>query len=493
MDSHLGPDEAARLAAITAGWDRHRGAYLRARLLADGPDATPHRLIVRLAEEAERALPPETRLALTERAAAAPRELGLVALNVAALLALRQQDWSRAEALAGEVVARDHHDLFAQRVVDAAHDRSPNLESAADRWLADRVCSAPFEQIETRTDGAVHFCCSGWQPVPIGNIADGTAAMWNSDRAQEIRRSVLDGDFTHCSRWHCPAIAGRRLPRRGDAAKKTGAFAQVVREHATRVEAMPSRVILSHDRSCNISCPSCRDHLILLDHARSAALDALFEKSLRPLLSDARRIKVTGSGDPFGSRHFRKVLRRIASERRGRRLQLHTNGLLFDRRAWDDLGLEDQVDLVWISIDAARPDTYAVLRRGGDFRVLLRNLEFLGGLRRRGGFNSLRLDFVVQAANYLEMGAFVDLTRRVGADGVYFLRLRNWGHIPVAEFREMDVCDQRHRGHHRLLAQLAGTKLRGADVNIGSLASLLPGDGGAAVAPSPLTVPALLD
>jgi len=474
MDSDLATTDAAPLAAIAAAWDRKRGAYMRARVLSDGPAITAHRTIENLAKEAARSIPPETRLALIRWAEAARGEFGLVSLNVTALIALWQREWAAAEALAGEVVARDHHDLFAQRVIDAARERTSELRSAADRWLADRTCPAPFEQIETRTDGAVHFCCSGWQPVPIGNIADGSAEMWNSPRAQEIRRSVLDGDFTHCSRWHCPAIAARRLPRRSDAAGSPGPLGRAVRERATRVDALPSRVILSHDRSCNISCPSCRDHLILLDHAHTAKLDALFEKSLRPLLSEARRIKVTGSGDPFGSRHFRKVLRRIASEARGRRLQLHTNGLLFDERAWDELALEGQVDSVWVSIDAARPETYVVLRRGGDFRALLRNLDFLGALRRHDAFNRLRLDFVVQAANWREMGAFVDLARRAGADGVYFLRLRNWGHIPVAQFREMDVCDARHPEHGRLMAQLAEPTFAAAAVDIGSLASMLP-------------------
>ena len=107
----------------------------------------------------------------------------------------------------------------------------------------------------------------------------------------------------------------------------------------------------------------------------------------------------------------------------------------------------------------------------------MRNLDFLGALRRHGAFNSLRLDFVVQAANWREMGAFVDLARRVGADGVYFLRLRNWGHIPVAQFREMDVCDALHPEHGRLMAQLAEPTFDAAAVDIGSLASLLPDDG----------------
>ena len=453
-------------ARILKDWDGRLRAYLRARALADGPKATALAMVRTLAAE----LDAETRKLLPAAALAARETLSLVALNAAALVALGEGDWRAAEELAGDVVARDHHDLPAQRLVDAARRRSAELGDETDRWLRDRFCPAPFEQIETRTNGAVHFCCSGWQPVPIGDLASGAEAMWNSQNAREIRRSVLEGDFSHCSRWHCYEIAARRLPRRDEVAAGQGSLSETVRAGKTRMTSPPARVILSHDRSCNIACPSCRKELIQLDHARTRALDGLFETSLLPLLTEARAIKVTGSGDPFGSRHFRSVLRRIPVLPGQRRLQLHTNGLLFDERAWMGLGLEDKVDSVWISIDAARPETYAVLRRGGDFATLTRNLEFLGLLRAHGAFNSLRLDFVVQAENYREMGEFVDLARRVGADGVYFLRLRNWGHVSPARFREIDVCDARHPEHGALLEMLADPRLAAANVELGTLA-----------------------
>lgn len=473
MDSEAPAAEiSADPAPILKDWHDRQRAYLRARVLADGPKATALAMVRAMAAELGAA--PETRALLPAAAVAARATLSLVALNAAALVALGEGDSGAAEELAGEVVARDHHDLVAQRLVDAARRRSADLADETDRWLADRFCAAPFEQIETRTNGAVHFCCSGWQPVPIGNLASGAEAMWNSENAREIRRSILDGDFSHCSRWHCLSIAARRLPRRADVAARLGPIGEIVRAGATRMTAAPARVILSHDRSCNIACPSCRTEVIQLDHARTRELDVLFETSLLPLLTEARAIKVTGSGDPFGSRHFRSVLRRIPVLPGQRRLQLHTNGLLFNQRAWTELALEGKVDSVWISIDAARPETYSVLRRGGDFGTLVSNLEFLGALRGHDAFNSLRLDFVVQAENYREMGDFVDLARRVGADSVYFLRLRNWGHIPPARFREIDVCDARHPEHGALREMLADARLAAANVELGTLGQFVP-------------------
>ena len=271
-------------------------------------------------------------------------------------------------------------------------------------------------------------------------------------------------------------IAARRLPRREAVVRsvKDPAMAALAAARALHVETPPARVVLSHDRSCNIACPSCRAGPIQIDHARSAALDALFDGPLLELISGARAIKVTGSGDPFGSRHFRYVLKRLtAADPARRRIQLHTNGLLANARAWAELGLAGHVDSVWISMDAARADTYAELRRGGDFATLMQNIAFLAGLRRAGGFNWLRLDFVVQARNWREMGDFVDLARTSGADAVYFLRLRNWGHLRPDDFRRMDICDPGHPEHAAFLANLDDPRLRSSTVEQGSLDGLI--------------------
>lgn len=319
--------------------------------------------------------------------------------------------------------------------------------------------------MESRTNGEVNFCCSAWQPVPIGRLdTPGEDGFWNSERAQEIRRSVQDGDYSHCSRWHCPAISGRRLSERKPDEPQS----------PLRVQKGPERVILSHDRSCNISCPSCRTELINLPHRETERLNGIYEKYLQPVVSGAKSIKVTGSGDPFGSRHFRHILGRLTSAGgEGRRIQLHTNGLLANERAWNDLNLWNQVSSVWISIDAAKAETYSVLRRGGNFSTLIKNLRFLGEINARGAIDSLRLDFVVQHANYGEMRDFVDLAQDVGADGVYFLRLRNWGHVAPTEFRLQDICSPDHPEHEQLLDILADNRFVSNMVQRGSLTPLI--------------------
>ena len=114
-------------------------------------------------------------------------------------------------------IALDQCDLHAQRLLAAAVERSTELVSETDRWLKDQFCSRPFKSLETRANSEVGLCCAAWLPAPVGRVDSVSAEqIWNSEAAQEIRRSILDGDYRYCSRMHCQKIANRELPRRAE-------------------------------------------------------------------------------------------------------------------------------------------------------------------------------------------------------------------------------------------------------------------------------------
>ncbi len=394
--------------------------------------------------------------------------LNAFALVASATLAISLRQFLDAETLAGGAAAADQHDTYAQRLQLAARERSVSLRLEVDDWLQDRFCDNPFSNVEIIGSRDVYTCCAAWMPAKLGHAED-VADVWNGARAAEVRRSVLDGDFGYCSRLSCPRIAGRELPRRDDSN-----LAEMLSSKCTGgVVAAPRRVLLSYDESCNLSCPSCRKKLLMANKEATAELDAFYDQHIARLIESASEIKVTGSGDPFGSRHFRKVLGKIAADGKdGPRLQLQTNGLLFDRRAWEELGLAGHVRSVWISVDAATAGTYAKLR-GGDFDRLIKNMEMLGELRAEGAFAELRLDFVVQNENFTELEDFVALARRVGADGVHLLRLRNWGTFTPDEFLSHDVSRRDHPNHAALLDILKRPSLSDRFVDLGNLSPLL--------------------
>lgn len=407
-------------------------------------------------------------LAARAQADARLNGLGLVA---AALMALRAQLFEQAGTLAERAYATDQHEVFAQRIYLAALEERPDMHLAVDDWLEDRFCANPFTDVEIIGSKDVYTCCAAWLPAPLGSATQDIREIWEGPRAVELRRSILDGDFSYCSRLNCPKIATRELPRKSEVTDD--ALRKHIDRHVPLVVDPPDRVLLSYDQSCNLSCPSCRVMLISLGGRATAELDRFYDDHIAPLLADATRIKITGSGDPFGSKHFRHVLRALTDGPADiPRLQLQTNGVLFDERAWDDLGLEGHVKSVWISIDAAEPETYAVLRRDGDFERLIRNLEFLASKRAQDQIGELRIDFVVQAANFRQMPAFVELAQRIGADGVHFLMLRNWGTFSADEFRDMAVTFENHPQHYAFLNVLRDPRLDAPGIDLGNLEPL---------------------
>ncbi len=376
---------------------------------------------------------------------------------------------------ARRAIGLDQRDLYAQRLAMQATPEGAEQLAATEAWLKDRFCPRPFEVLETRSDGTANTCCNAWMPASMGRIeAVSAEALWNSPAAQEIRRSVLDGDYRYCSRTFCPKIAGRSLPHRDEV--RNAEHRAILAQRRTVVQRGPQRLLLSHDRSCNLSCPSCRREPILAGKAEQDRLNRLADEVLLPLLRDARTVKVTGSGDPFGSHHFRYLLKGLSrTASAGLKLEIQTNGQLLDERAWEELGLEGRVDSIWVSIDAARAPTYEQLRRGGSHARLMRNLGLMAALRRDGRFRHFQLDAVVQAANLDELDKIVALVRELGADLVSFQRLRNWGTFSVAEFAGLDVASPAHPRHAELRAMLSRPCFQGTHVDLGNL-KLLAGE-----------------
>jgi MoaA/NifB/PqqE/SkfB family radical SAM enzyme len=330
------------------------------------------------------------------------------------------------------------------------------MQQAARQDLGHLFCVLPFSYAEIHPNGKVYMCCPRYSGLrAIGNVfTDAPDKIWNSARAQRIRAGIHDGSFRLCDHTECPGIAGRQMPLRTDVLA-SAEFGAAVRARAVVLPAGPSTVKLCHDESCNLSCPSCRRHLIVAEKARQARLDRMVNEFILPFLADTRLLVLSGDGDPFASKHYRDVLKATKHDRPRLRIGLHTNGVLCDERAWDDCLLEDRVDTVEVSIDAADPFTYALVRRGGDFARLRRNLGFLARQRRAGQIKELQLSFVVQAANFREMPAFVALGKEFGVDRIRFALIRHWWRgFSLSQYPRARVWSAKHPLFDEFLAVL---------------------------------------
>ena len=358
----------------------------------------------------------------------------------------------------GRALALNQKNLHAQNLW-----LEVNNEGQRSQELSQKFCYLPFEQFESQTGDRSYVCCPAWLPVPIGNLSTQSPdEIWNSETAQDIRASIHDGSFRYCSRMHCPKLTAETLPDR--TAVTQPHMQQAIELQQTRLPFGPKTVLMSHDRSCQLSCPSCRTETIMARADEAERMNVMAEASLLPLLKDARSVVITGSGDAFASKHYRWILKQLTPEAFPKlRVDLMTNGLLI-KKEWDALELEGRVRVCFVSIDAAEPDTYRILRRGGELDDLLENLEFLGALRRDKRVDRVRIDFVVQEQNFQEMPKAAELMRHYGFDSIKFQMIRSWGTYSPQEFQRHNIGASNHPRFPELLEVLKDSRLSGDDV-----------------------------
>lgn len=316
----------------------------------------------------------------------------------------------------------------------------------------DGVCLAPFTRLIV-TRQAYRICCPGWQPLGrsgsqgIASSSIPPMQAWNSKRAQSVRSSIIDGSYRFCRT--CPALhdiaCGSCIVPLDQVTDEY--VRNAIKNKQTALDRPPTILHLSGDRTCNLQCPSCRTRRVMQPHGFPR------EKQVVDTLIGAhtQRIGLAGAGDPFASLFYRDFLTTYDfSKSPNAHITLATNGLLLPRY-WDRIA-NDRVDLISVSVDAASPLIYEQLRYPGKWPDILKALNFIGDLRRRGKLKTFMINLVVQQRNWRDMPGFVTLGLNVGANVIKFMpivprgeRVRDYAHAAIqmpehpenAEFVEM--------------------------------------------------------
>lgn len=318
------------------------------------------------------------------------------------------------------------------------------------------VCSKPFEWFEAteRSNSyPVFLCCSGWLPIPAGDLKYKNAVeVWNSNSAKEIRKSVTDGSFRYCRKEFC-----------GHLTEVSGPVKYVDDEELEELQAkvetpdMPLYLNCSYDKSCNLSCPSCRTELIMAKGKQREEIGKFGMDLINTLGSNLSQIYITGSGDPFASKHYLEVLTSgVLTQYTNVELYLHTNAQLFTEETWKKLKMgKERLQILEVSIDAATKETYSENRKPGNWDVLNENMKFLKKLKESDLIESFQISFVLQANNFREMGDFIKLGKSWSVDSVYFSTINNWGAFSNQEYLNRAIHKKSHPEHHLLLEELS--------------------------------------
>lgn len=341
--------------------------------------------------------------------------------------------------------------------------------------LAGKICTVPFQQFDV-LENSTHLCCASWLQQSAGDLSTTDwQSVWNSDEAQNIRASIHDGSYRFCNKTACPRIQANVLSPAKEVAEKNSLWEQIVNDQLTEMPAGPERVNLAYDRTCNLSCPSCRVERYAADEATRARYDEMQRTSILPMLKDARTVFVTGSGDPFASKNFRRLMHELTPEEYpDLGFRIMTNGMLFTPQQWSAFpSLHGRVHMLKISIDAATGPTHELLRRGAHWPTVLENMAFAGELLKDKQIDELELIFTVQQDNFREMGDAVDLAEKIGATGLYFTRITNWGTFTNEQFAQKSVFLSSHPEYSDFIEAMQDERLRNPLVILGNLNEFL--------------------
>lgn len=335
--------------------------------------------------------------------------------------------------------------------LDKLHDEVVERQWNQDKSREEYTCLYPFERIEIMPKGEVYTCCSTYlkHNYYIGNIfQESFDEIWNSTKAKKLRYSVTKGCFEYCNhncKWLNEGIdphADERPPVTPIRARSEAAYTYNNYMECEE-KSYPKTIALTCDESCNLYCKTCRNHRIVKTKEESLKLYDRLMTVVRPLLKECEHLDVLGSGDLFASKAVLDFVKTLTKEEfPNLKIFIITNAQLLTEKMWNSLTNLHQIPVsIGVSVDATEADTYEKIRRGAKWETLCRNLEFISSLRTKEESNitALRLQFVIQRLNFMQMKDFVAFAKEYHADTVDFQRVANWGTFSDEEFLIEDV------------------------------------------------------
>jgi hypothetical protein len=243
----------------------------------------------------------------------------------------------------------------------------------------------------------------------------------------------------------------------------------------------PKEIMLAYDNSCNISCPSCRNDVIVASKGQNEKYDRLIPL-LIDLIADANYIICSGSGDPFASKHYRKLIAAICGMNPDKygsiyhnsnfKINLMTNGLALTRRSYDELGLKGFIGDISLSMDSCEKPSYEKIRRGSKWEDLIAAIDFLKTIKQENPFFNLISYFTVQRENFKQIPEFVDFCKQNGFNHVSLNMPQNWGTYTSEEFESINVGSEYHPCHKEFLDILRHPSLDSPYINLGGASQL---------------------
>lgn len=336
-------------------------------------------------------------------------------------------------------------------------------------------CTIPFEYAQIDDTGDVYPCCPSKFKLVIGNLSANTLhEIWNSKAALAVRKSIINRTFRYCDYEACEYLKEGEIKQNENITKDKYKDLKLVELNS--MDTVPKIINLSYDRSCNLACPTCRVDMYRPQMDDNESTARIHHNIFDSELHGTQRLIISGNGDPFASRIYMDLLRNFDQKKYPDvKIKIQTNGLLLTPKKWNSIEKSHAaIDWITVSIDAATEETYKI-NRGGNFGKLLKNLEFIGELKKNDKIKLFFINFVVQANNYKEIKPFIDLGLKYGCDLIEFQCIENWGTYSPKAFKKVAVHMKSHPEHKEFLKVLNDPILADPAVCTYKLLEFMPG------------------
>ncbi|MCV6637890.1 radical SAM protein [Candidatus Albibeggiatoa sp. nov. NOAA] len=191
----------------------------------------------------------------------------------------------------------------------------------------------------------------------------------------------------------------------------------------TYIKAMPTYLTIVLGNGCNIDCLHCYqvkngDNLL-----RDPEIGTTLRRELSAFYPFLTTLRIQG-GEIFALKGFKELVADVATIADHPIISISTNGTLIDEN-WVQMIIDAQFQSVTVSLDAATPETYAKIRRGGQFDEVIKNIQHLQDVKQQQNRGLPKLDsfFVVMRSNYREIPQYLQLMHELGIRNIIFQTL----------------------------------------------------------------------
>ena len=193
----------------------------------------------------------------------------------------------------------------------------------------------------------------------------------------------------------------------------------------------PAEIAIETHSYCNFRCVVCP--YLTMKRPKGNMAPELYKKIIDEVAQESpeTRLWLAIMGEPLMDKNIVTYMQ-YAKKCGARRVHLNTNGTYLEGRLAQDI-LDADVESVYVAIDAFSAETYAIVRPGGDFSRVIKNVENFAKMRVQSARRrpEIVVQFIIMKENESEVEEFKNYWLERGI--VVKIRLRQgWGHDNIS-------------------------------------------------------------